>query len=50
MLVLGVLGFEQEVLMVEDDLAVHILNQDPEGFRRSMNLQEENEYGTEWET
>lgn len=46
-LVLGVLGFKQEVLVVEDDLAVHVLNQDPESFRRSMNLQEEGEYKTQ---
>lgn len=41
MLILGVLGFEQEVLVVEDDLAVHVLDQDPESFGRSVNLQEE---------
>lgn len=40
MLVLGVLGLKQEVLMVEDDLTVDILHQDPEGFRRSVNLSE----------
>lgn len=38
MLVLGVFGFEQEVLVVEDDLTVHILNQDPESLRWPMNL------------
>lgn len=37
-LVLGVLGFEQEVLVVEYDLTVYILNEDPESLRRCMNL------------
>lgn len=36
--VLGILGFEQEVLVVEDDLTVHILHQDPESLRGRMNL------------
>lgn len=40
--VLGILGFEQEVLVVEDHLAVHVLNQDPERLGRPVNLRAEN--------
>ena len=31
-LVLGILGLEQEVLMVQDHLTVHVLHENPEGL------------------
>lgn len=31
--VLGILGFKQEVFMVEDDFTVHVFHQDPESLR-----------------
>ena len=31
-LVLGILGLEQEVLMVQDHLTIHVLHENPEGL------------------
>lgn len=48
MLVLGVLGFEEEILMVEDDLTVHVLNKDPESLRRPVNLNRKTKVSQEY--
>ena len=34
----GILALEQEVLVVEDDLTVHVLYQDPESLRATVDL------------
>ena len=38
MLVAGVLALEQKVLVVQDYLAVHVLNQNPESFGATVDL------------
>lgn len=48
MLVLGVLGFEEEILMVEDDLTVHVFNKDPESLRRPVNLNRKTKVSQEY--
>lgn len=38
MLITGILALEQEVLVIEDNLTVNILHQNPESLRATMNL------------
>ena len=38
MFVAGVLALEEEVLVVEDDLTVHVLHEHPEGLRATVDL------------
>ena len=46
-LVLGVSLTKDERVMEEDDLAIHVLDQDPEGLGASMNLLVPSEVGND---
>ena len=38
MFIAGVLAFEEEVLVIEDDLTVYVLHEDPESLRATVDL------------